>query len=509
MTPKTLYRLALAALTLALSHPAHAQEQEDESAQATQTFNENQVNVVLYLLDGVRADHVGAYGYGKPTTPALDALAKEAVVFDQAYAAAPTLLPSLAAFMSGEPPCSHGALTDGEKVNDAINTIARSLRKSGALTALVSSNPFSGEISGLDRGFVQPQMSPVLTAGPVERCIRKAGAPMLLYFHDARALTFSPVDPEKIAPFGATTQAERDEIAKLVQLIRGLARKDFDSKKPLGTTNNASQQKAVGMRFTDLKPKVEALYDTTLRDADEVLGKTIEALKAQNLWDNTLFIVASTTACEFGEHDGWLQDQSLYEEALRTPLIIRFPKNEFAGKRVASAVSLMDVFPTILDVLALKDAERPRTGRSLMPLIRGEQANPDEMRLIAMRLNKRDYFRKWKLHRGDRNFVARQGPWKGILNLDVDSFELYNLEQDPTEQKNLATQEVERAGKLREFLQSRLSDCAYLSVESNDDLVKTLNPDVKKALEDLGYINKGKEGDKPKKKGKGMKQGHP
>jgi arylsulfatase A-like enzyme len=180
---------------------------------------------------------------------------------------------------------------------------------------------------------------------------------------------------------------------------------------------------------------------------------------------------------------------------IRVPLIIRFPHDDFAGLRVSEPVSLLDVIPAIMDYLDRPELAARGRGRSLLPLIEGGGPS-GEMRLTAMRHNKKKYYRPHKEKRGDLNAVIRQGTWKGIWNVEIDTFELYDLARDPRETMNLSESEIALARTMRDFARSQLAACRAAAMEGSSGREPELDEEIRRRLETLGYLDGG--GDKPK-----------
>jgi arylsulfatase A-like enzyme len=191
---------------------------------------------------------------------------------------------------------------------------------------------------------------------------------------------------------------------------------------------------------------------------------------------------------ELGDHGGWLHDQSAYEELIRVPLIIRFPHDEFAGRRVDGPVSLLDIVPTVMDYLRRPELAANCRGRSLMPLIEGEPLT-DDMRVTAGRHNKKKYYRPYKETRGDVNIVVRQGHWKGIWNAEWDRMELYDLQSDPGETTDSSAENPELAQTMRAFAQSQLAQCQAVAMEPVSGKGDDLDEETRRQLETLGYID--------------------
>ena len=145
-----------------------------------------QVNVVIFLIDTLRANRVGAYGYGKPTTPHMDALAAEGVVFEQCGAPAPWTLPSVVSLLTSTFPCEHRVLVDGQRIDGALEPLAARLHRSGYATASFLANAYAGPISGLDRGYDGCQRVGFTDGQTIDTWLDNvpAGKPMHVYIHN-------------------------------------------------------------------------------------------------------------------------------------------------------------------------------------------------------------------------------------------------------------------------------------------------------------------------------------
>jgi arylsulfatase A-like enzyme len=443
-------------------------------------------------VDGLRADHVGAYGYGKPTTPMLDALAKQGVVFERCYAASAWPLPAAASLLTGQFPCEHGALADGDTLAGGSRSLAQRLQSLGYATSLFSSNPFISQATQMERGFGAIQVRPAIGEKAFERWQRSSSQePFFVYVHNARPHEPYTATNELIGQFGSVTLPERSEIQQILGAYRKLLRADFDANRPQGTTNTQGQQRGLVVELDNRRAAFTALYDACVREADEALGALIEDLRKDGLWERTLLIVTGSVGMEMGEHGGWLFDHSLYDAATRVPLIIRFPGDEHAGLRVAEAVSHLDVVPTVLERLE-QPSDAGLRGVSLLPAIRGEKLPAP--RVLSMRINERTYFRKFAKQRGHRNLALADGSWKGIWNVEGDTFELYDLAKDPKEDEDVSAQNADVVNRMRDIAKAQWAYCppettSAPAVRRAPPKVEGLPDDVRKALESLGYLD--------------------
>ncbi len=412
-------------------------------------------NVVIFLVDTLRADAVGSYGSTTGVTPTMDDLARHGVVFEQAVAPAPWTLPSVVSLMLSQFVPQHRVARDGQKISQNATTLAQRLRGKGYRTVSFFVNPYAGPFSGLDRGFDTCVLKNSVDGAVVSDWIGRHGdGPFFMYIH-----TIEPHDPFR-APQryvqGEVSGARRRRLRDLTWRFRRLARADFDAGRPLGTTDNSAEQEQVLSQLDDMRSEIRRLYRASVRQADERMGSVVEALKSADAWSNTLFIMTADHGEEMGEHGMWFHDQSVEEELIHVPLIMRFPGEAVAGRRIGTPVSLVDLGPTILDLLTGSGWESD--GRSLMPLIRvDETVDAPRPRVVSVRHNLKKYTEENRKRRGDLNVVVREGRWKGVLNVDIDGFELFDIEKDPHESHDVAMMHRRRSSRLREVATSWLS----------------------------------------------------
>ncbi len=447
-------------------------------------------NVVLFLIDTLRADRLSVYGYDKPTAPNMEALAAQGVVFQQASAPAPWTLPSVTSLLLSAPPCEHKVLIDYDQIALSAEPLAARLKKAGYKTASFIGNPFAGPMTGLEKGYDVCQIERRLVNGELIApwLSSVAQLPFFLYIHNTEPHNPYRSEERFVSELGEISQDTRERVEHSYRLYRRLTRVDFDDKQTPGTIDNTAKQDELMNRLQALRPQIDVLYDAAVLQSDENLGSVIRELEKDGTWDETLFILVSDHGEELGDHGGWLHDQSAYEELIRVPLIIRFPHDEFAGRRVNEPVSLLDVVPTIMDYLRRPTLAANCRGQSLMPLIEGE-ATSDDMRVTAGRHNKKKYYRPYKERRGDVNLVVRRGKWKGIWNAEMDSVELYDLQSDPQETTNVSTENEALAKTMRDFARSQLAACEAVAMEPVLGKQSDLDEQTRRQLESLGYVD--------------------
>ena len=338
---------------------------------ATEPPRSARLNVVLFVLDAARADHFGTYGYHRPATPHIDALAAEATVFEHSFSEASYTTPSIVSLLTGALVHEHGVLTPRALPPDTV-TLAEHALQAGYRTYAYSESPFMSRWVGLDQGFTEFESAfpyETLGAEPIqfpafssERAIDDmlawAGAnpaePFFAYLHILRP--HNPYQPP--APFLGRFGSQPEHMS-------------------LGSTETllAVADRRRSLSAAELQ-QVKALYDENLAYGDQLFGRFWQGLRARDLDAHTLLVVCSDHGEAFLEHGQLLHTKTVYDEMTHIPLIIRDPEHR-RPRREPSLVQLTDVTATLVDVF--DDAHSPHpgiSGRSLLPLLRAGQAPP-------------------------------------------------------------------------------------------------------------------------------------
>ncbi len=419
--------------------------------------------IVVVTIDTLRADHLGAYGYVRETSPNLDALAREAVLFDQAYSTAGTTLPAHVSLFTSLYPLQTGITSNGPAVAASGARVARLLQEELKMLGydtggFVSAAPVKAR-SGLDAAmdvWAEPARGVPQRPGSETTDLALAwladrdGAPFYLWVH-----YFDPHSPHE-APEG---------YGELFASSDGLAEFQRDRGFP-----------------ADRSPELTALndaYDGEIRYADAELARLIDALRKGGWYEEATIIVASDHGEGLGQH-GRLEHGRVYQEILRVPLIIKFPgRFELNGTRYADPVSLIDVVPTLVETLGLDVGSRFVTqfeGTNVFgSSARGRQ-------LYAQRT----FRSRPKAWGPGKKFVLFDGRWKLHDSTHVDN-ELYDLLVDPHELTNVIEEHPEVGDrmhtKLAELL-GRFNEPGLRLNSGSDDI-----PDgFLDELRALGYI---------------------
>ncbi|HET7291807.1 MAG TPA: sulfatase-like hydrolase/transferase [Vicinamibacteria bacterium] len=420
-------------------------------------------SVVLVSIDTLRADHLGAYGYPRPTSPNLDALAAESVVFERCNSHSPKTASSHMSLMTGVLPAAHGVLNWGETPllsrPEALPTLASLLKRAGYRTAAYTSGGNVAAELGFDHGFdayVDAKDASLSLARLALEDLARERRPFFLFVH-----TYAVHDP----------YTPPEEHARLF-VAPGYAGRIVASRERLGVEDDWwAQHRAYWARVGSNDPAdrrhLVDLYDGAIRAMDAELGLLLGRMRAL-VGDDALLVVLSDHGEEFQEHGQWTHN-SVYDEVLHVPLFLRFPGGRDA-RRVSDVVRLSDVMPTLLDLVGVSTPEHVQ-GASLLGVLEGADRQPRQVLaewaaqgLTALRLR-------------DLKYVSRP---KGE--------ELYDLLQDPGETRNLLPTEKERAYALR-LVAERVAEASFaLKERLGKGGTPRLDPETRRQLEALGYV---------------------
>ncbi len=416
-------------------------------------------DVILISLDTLRADRLGSYGYERPTSPNLDALAARSVRFATAVSQAPWTRPSHDSMFSGLYPSSRD---QGE-----APVLAEVLRARGFRTEALTGGGQTDFRLGFGRGFDAYRVFDWLNhMDELGRWLDQSeGRRRFLFLH-----TYEIHDPYTHTRFVSPDVSAE----KLVHYDKKL-------------------HERIGRRLTtEQQQYVSDLYDGGIAYTDEQLGKLFEIFEARGVFDRAIVIVTSDHGEQFWEHGGWRHGMNLYDEQLLVPLIVSLPpdlerelagRGGLAGTVIEDQVRLVDLFPTVMDLLGASIEHRV-DGRSLRPLFEGGELAPVDA--FAERLNIRAKESK-ALRSGRFKYVFSFPKAVGRARGMDEARELYDLGRDPGELENLAEERPEVVERLDARLKTLLDLLADPS-ELDDQDVEDLDPDLRERLEALGYI---------------------
>ncbi len=441
-------------------------------------------NVILISIDTLGTKHMGLHGYERDTTPALARFAEQAVVFEQAIAHQPWTLTSHASLFTSTYPDTHGTTLE-QAFAGSLPLLPEELARAGYFTAGLVNNPYLNPKFGYERGYdlydydFRRQDRSDAEDGRRNRSVEEsrerllalldAGLPRPFFFFlhliDVHS-DWVELPYESPVPFAQRFVEPGQEPVELSD--GGWSATRLMLRANSGESELSPQQVE---RFA-------ALYDGGVAYVDAALGVLFEELSARGLYDEALIVVLSDHGEEFVEHGRWLHTQG-YDECLRVPLLIKLPAARHGGTRVAQQVELIDVLPTLLELLDLP-APAGGEGRSLVPLFSGAELAP---RLAFAKganqtLTPEDVY------------VARTGEWKLIWHLESGATELYDLAHDPGETRDVAGEEEQRVAALLEALTAHREGAAQVRARNADlDAGRVeLSEGDRANLSNLGYV---------------------
>ncbi len=469
-------------------------------------------NVIMVLIETTRADHIGCYGYKRDTTPNIDALAKEGVVFENYYTAAPFSGPSKATLATGLFPYNNGVRSMPQRIRRDVKTLAQVFRANGYRTGGFASGLFMGPQFGYHRGF------------ETYECL---GTPYDL-FRFTTALRGLELTLNRLTPW----YMDENERVRVEDATRAVPRVlnwiDSDAADPFycllefnephldyvppppfnkkftedypGYTlmKDISTRKIprydviydfdkLGYSQRDVAQSI-ALYDGEIAYVDWAIGNLVAGLRKRGLLDNTVLMVTADHGENFGEHGIYFQHTQLYEAALHVPMVVHYPR-QLQPARIKGLVGEVDVFPTLMELAGISYTA-PLDGVSMLRKIDNDVSNyplfaeDDIMRDPALKRypNYRVYLPgvagKWRM--------IREGDWKLIYipNATGGEYELYDVVKDPLERNNLYATEP----AIGERLRLRLDQWIEQDKSGEKDLDPAMLKAREKELRALGYI---------------------
>ena len=438
-------------------------------------------DVLLIVLDTMRADALSAYGNPHLTSPHLDAFAREAALFENAVTTAASTAPALAALMSGRLPhyderlvwnrrVAHGMGRffpggQGSGLAPELETLAERFRDAGYRTAGFVTNPYVKRIYHFDQGF--DRYDEIFLDGPVRyglaehvvdgalAALQDDGGPVFLYLHfmDAHDPYLPPAEHRDAFSFASVPGM--DDMA--------LNRAWFDEAEPEGERGLAMARHARG------------LYDASVRYLDAELGRLLDALAQR---PEAIVAIVGDHGEEFLEHGGNRHRGTLYEELLRVPVLLRIPG--VPAGRIDALVRHFDVGATLLDYAGLAPLPEAEAV-SLRPYLEGAVAPPD-LAAVGSFPVMRGPFRP-------RRWFVRDAHHKLIFVPDAPGASvLYDLQVDPAERRDLYAEAPERVAELRERLDPVVARLEAESAAALSGRVRRLRIEGGLGLDALGLV---------------------
>jgi arylsulfatase A-like enzyme len=428
-------------------------------------------NIIVLLLDTLRADHLTSQGYERNTTPVLDTFGRENIQFEYALTAAPWTPASVASILTGLYPISHGMMPPNGrevaeaqtvKLNPTLTTLAEVFEERGYMTAGVSSNPWVSKEFGYEQGFRRFEYRSRVRAEEINKVAfeildeinvpgatdDKPAAPFFLYLHYLDP--HDPYDPP---------EGFRDLFPEPLKKYRyqGKMRQYVDR------------------------------YDGEIRYLDSQVGKLFEYLKEKKLYENTVIVIVSDHGEQFMEHGNWTHGFKLHHEETHVVLMLKTARRKEPARRVTETVSTIDIFPTLLDITGTK-IPAEYLGRSLL----SEEALQARVGVLSEIRRKFD----------QKSFTDRDGK-RIILGIDFDPkvidsevllkswdaprvLAVYDRNKDYFEREKLQDPSLEK--RLHAEFDSLLSEAKQRRVGTHVE-EQGVSQETLEQLKSLGYMN--------------------
>jgi len=418
------------------------------------------VNVVLIVIDTLRVDHLGCYGYWRPLSPNIDRLAADGVRFTNAYSQAPWTTPSVGSLLSSNYPTTIGITEAPNLLPDRFSVLPEVLREHGYATGAVVSHYFLGSKWNFDQGFDLFDESNILghagicSPGLIDTAFALLVAHheklffLMTHYFDPHYAYIEHQDFRFGDPVYAGPVTSGMEYVELRDMASFLTEADLD--------------------------QVRALYDSEIAFTDLHVGRLLDKLKDLGLYDDALIVLTSDHGEEFMERKTIGHGGSLFNELIHVPLIIKFPENEGAGSVNEDTVGLIDLYPTILDILGIP-APETISGRSVLS---DRTSAGYETPMVFSETD-------WNPSR-----AVIDGHLKLIWHLGSDKRMLFDLAADPDERHNLKPRNKRKREppdfpEMNQSLDQWLVDLEESTAEKEE---VDIDEELRRELNALGYV---------------------
>jgi arylsulfatase A-like enzyme len=435
------------------------------------------------MVDSLRRDSLGVYGNGENISPNIDRWANSAIVFERTFAQAPWVKPSATSVFLSQYPMVHTILQFPDKILPRYSTITEWLAKNGYLTAYFSENPLVGTGSGIDQGFDRGFLH-AEPSGIRSFISQQDISPFFLFIHPkepGRPYDLSEDDRKK------TLTPEKIKLLNgFLSQLQKLARQNYDRRGADTSFDNSEEQTEILDKIRSYIEDYKKLYKIEVARMDRRFGQLLEILEQSGQQENTLLVFLSSNGEEFFEHDTVMNGDSLYQELIHVPFILSWPKRWGSKKSISQSVELIDLFPTLLELIG-ENKPMVAQGTSLVPLLDGLTLDKDAW---SARINLGNFYKPLDDKQGSYNVALIRWPHKIIYSQSPDTVEIFDLSQDPGEKDDLAEKNNELKEKLKgdllEWIQIQNSLRITLNVKK-DRMV--LNKSLREKLKSLGYMD--------------------
>jgi arylsulfatase A-like enzyme len=435
-------------------------------------------SIILIIMDTVRPDRLSCYGYSRDTSPNLVKLSQTSRVYDRAYSTSGWTASAHASLFTGLFPIAHGTTQENWSMNKGLTTLAEVLSGVGYKTLGISENPWVSKLFNFDQGFSE-------------------------YYETWRIRSPNPKDNPVYQLFAQFIGRNRGDRPFFVFMNFMEAHNPYRSShqffghfqtyKTIYCTDNSWQSFFLGRRKFSPE-EIQNLndhYDEGILYIDDVIGSIMDLLVKKQIWDETIFIVASDHGENIGDHGLMDHVFSLYETTIKIPLIIHYPRLFPPGTRDGQFVQILDLFPTLLGIVGVDIERIPFQG---MDLLKNDQKQ--ERAVICEYYYPRQVLSNYNQSERESEALARfkrrikSAIFNGrkLIWGDDGRSELYDLARDPGETLNLIDREETLAvqadlqNKIEVFIRN------FQLAGGRKEKSKKMDEQTREALRSLGYV---------------------
>jgi len=417
--------------------------------------------IFILLADACQAAHLGVYGYHRPTSPRIDEFAKDAVVFENAYANASFTRSSVRSLLTGQFPEKFGIGNLTRISQGSLPTIPEFLKAMGyrtsVFTSAVTISPTFGFTRGIDDYFqylgdLEKTNGRKIDLDRFGSWIRTPG-PIYSYIHFIEPHLPIIPPPPFLDMFASPSAPKGIPFEKrLISMV----------KSPSGKKRTYTPQ--------DIQTVMDD-YDSTIAYVDSEIGKALGHIREAGLYEKSLIILLADHGEAMWEHGSWGHSTNVFEETTHVPLLVKFPASMELKGRVARVVQLTDIYPTILELLG-RSLVLP--GKSLLDAVRNPEI--DDTMAVSQSISE------------VAQFGMRWRNWYFITSLQVGRSRLYDLDSDRLQEAGPGAEPVKRYFEARFLNWLRAADEPPSSIEAID--LKKMSPTEIENLKSLGYLKR-------------------
>lgn len=443
-------------------------------------------NVFVIVVDAASAAHFGCYGDRSGTSPNIDALARESVLFENSYSQAPSTLLTTVSLLTSVRPTTH-QMHEGIQVPKEFHVLPQILRDKGFATYGIIGNPFAGAPElGLDRGYDE-----AVQVYRLDHVVARSAT------EESKSFAVAQPSDINVEIFKRIPAWKKTGMYVYIHYLQ--PHKPYDPPERFVRDFNCGpaswkslHDRWVGAmiqgRATEQTIRsLEERYRANIKYVDEAIGELIAKLKSAGLYDDALIILTSDHGEAFFKHKKFGHNLDLYDDMVRVPLIIKFPASDkVKPARRTNLTETVDLMPTILEYLGIAVPDQAE-GESLLNLayMKKDRLDGEEVILRAFAFTPSSSIKSNNKH------AIRVRDYKYILDVDAGE-ELYNLVDDPDEQHNLAEREPKKTADFRALLNSRIDTRSGTTIVHDSNLRK--DPRMTALLNTLGYSATGYSG---------------